>query len=83
MNYCIIQRTLLKTEKQKLNLLLTQYAFCFNAYCFFVEGGRGRGRGLIREEGLIKKLNLQTGGLLELLQYLHSFNGANKIMKKL
>ena len=51
-----------KTEIK--SIFNTVYAFCFNAYSFFVEGGRGRG-GLIREEGLIKKFNLQTGGLSE------------------
>ena len=40
----------------------------FKAYSLFVEGGRGVEGGLIREEGLIKKFNLHTGGLLELLR---------------
>ena len=47
-----------KYRKQKLNIFLTQYNFCFktfNAYIFFVEVGRGEGRGgLIREGGLLK-----------------------------
>ena len=34
------------------------------AFLLREEGGMGEG-GLIREEGLIKKFNLQTGGLLE------------------
>ena len=34
------------------------------AFLLREKGGMGEG-GLIREEGLIKKFNLQTGGLLE------------------
>ena len=55
-NLCEVQGW--KYRKQKLNIFLTQYNFCFktfNAYIFFVEVGRGEGRGgLIREGGLLK-----------------------------
>ena len=32
-----------KNWKAELKSILTQYAFCFSAYSFFVEGGRGTG----------------------------------------
>ena len=50
----------IKNRKQKYNLFLAQYAFCFNALRLFY-GGKGEGGGLIRKEGLIKTFNLQTG----------------------
>ena len=42
----------IKNWKAGIKSFLTWYTFCFNAYSFFVEGGRGEGRGLIRERGV-------------------------------
>ena len=53
--------TIKKTEKQKQNIFLTQYAFCFNAYSFFVEAGRGRGGGLLERRGLLKNSTSRRG----------------------
>ena len=58
-----MKQTLLRT-KTEIKSILTQYAFCFNACTAFFIGG-GRGGGLIRGGGRIKKFNLQTGDLLE------------------
>ena len=76
-NYC----NTIKNWKIEIKSILTQYPFCFNAYSFSVEGGRGEeGGGVNTKVELIKKFNLQTGelregggGLLELLRYQITF----------
>ena len=52
----------IKNRKQKYNLFLAQYAFCFNALRLFY-GGRGEGGGLLERRGLLK-LSTSRRGLL-------------------
>ena len=53
----------IKNRKQKYNLFLAQYAFCFNALRLFL-WGKGRGGGSLLERRGLLKLSTSRRGLL-------------------
>ena len=61
-NYELLRYTTntIKNWKIEIKSIFNPYAFCFNAYSFFVEGGRGRG-GLLERRGLLKNSTSRRG----------------------
>ena len=53
-NYELLRYTTNTIKNWKLKKILTQYAFCFNTYSFFVEGRRGEG-GLLERGDLLER----------------------------